>query len=308
MTKVMFVVGFRLVPVVFTLAIWSMTVSFFVFDAHAIMPTTKGLALSPIRTEIDVAPGTAVKRSLQLSNYSDKPISVNLDAEEFNVTDQQYDYAFSAGTNIAKWVMYTKNTIDLAPGRSESVPYTINVPMNAEPGGHYISLFAASNTQDDPGKIQTRQRVVSLVYLTVKGNVTRIGSLKSLHSPFVFDGYEKWRMVLANDGTTHYRSRYDVRVFNIFDGRQVVAVSGNTLVLPRTKRDIVAQMPIPKHVGLYRVSYTVGLGDTPAAKREYLLIFLPKQMYGSLISLTVIIGAGLSYVVWNHVRRKKSQS
>lgn len=268
----------------------------------------RGLALSPIRTEITVDVGTAVDRKLQLTNYSNKSIIIDLDAEEFNVTDQQYDYVFSPQSDTAKWVMYAKNTVQLAPGKSEVVSYKITVPANAEPGGRYISLFATSRVQDDPSKIQTRQRVASLTYLTVNGNVTRIGSLQSLDAPFVFDGYQKWKMILANDGTTHYRSRYDVSVTSIVNGSQVATVSGSTVVLPHTKREVTAQIPVPRYVGIYKVSYTIGLGDTPAAKREYYMIFLPKQMYGSLISLTIIVTIGVSYVVWKQIRRKKTKN
>lgn len=274
--------------------------------AKASLATTKGLALSPIRTEIDIAPGQSLEFMLKLTDYSDRSMTVGLDAEEFNVVDQQYDYSFDSGSDMSKWVTFDINNVQLEPEKSKLIHYTVKVPSDAEPGGKYISLFATSDVQTAPGEIRTKQRVASLLYVTVKGDVTRTGSLKSLTPPFIFDGYQPWRMAVTNNGTAHFRSNYTVSVKNIFDGHEVASRSGSALVLPHTTRAISASMPTLKYVGLYRVVYTVGLGDTSAAKREYYLVFLPKQAYFPLISLTAIAISGLSYAVWKIIRRKKS--
>lgn len=280
------------------------------FSVHEAMantdePSVKGLALAPIRTELLVSPGETVGRKLQLTNYSDTQMTVRLDAEEFGVVNQQYDYSFDAQSDVSKWVSFDSPTVNLEPGKSSIVSYAVRVPQNAEPGGRYISLFASNDIQTAPGEIHTEQRIASLLYLTVKGDVTRIGSLKSLKSPVVFDGYEPWKLVVANTGTAHFRSKYTVSVRNIFDNSEVASRSGDSLVLPHTTRAISAQMPVLKYVGVYRAVYTVGLGDAPAAKREFIIYFLPKQSYVPLASLTVIVIAGISYVVWKLRQRTK---
>lgn len=276
------------------------------FYATSAEGSAKGLALAPIRTEAVIAPGWAASYKLNLTNYSDRPMAVALSAEEFSVVDQQYNYAFDARSDISKWVTFDKTTVQLEPGKNSVVAYTVNVPQDAEPGGRYISLFAASNVQSAPGEIRTEQRIASLLYVTVKGDVTRIGSLKSLAIPFVFDGYQPWKIVIANSGTTHFRSKYSVSIRNIFDGKEVASIADSALVLPHTSRAIVAPMPVLKYLGIYRAVYTVGLGDSPARVRESYMVFLPKQLYLSLLSLTVIVVGGLSYVGWKIVRRKRA--
>ncbi|MCA9334597.1 hypothetical protein KC953_00465 [Candidatus Saccharibacteria bacterium] len=265
----------------------------------------KGLALAPLRTELSVSPSETISRKLQLTNYSDTQMTVRLDAEEFGVVNQQYDYSFDAQSDVSKWVSFDSPEVDIDPGKTHVVSYVVDVPQNAEPGGRYISLFASSDVQTAPGEIHTEQRIASLLYLTVRGDVTRIGSLKSLKSPVVFDGYEPWKLVVANTGTAHFRSKYTVSVRSIFDNSEVASRSGDSLVLPHTTRAISAQMPVLKYVGVYRAVYTVGLGDAPAAKREFIIYFLPKQSYVPLASLTVIVIAGISYVVWKLRQRTK---
>lgn len=293
-------------PILITLTVFFALTLAYTANAQESVSTAKGLALAPIRTEVDIKPGTSFSRALQLTNYSNQLMNVHLNVDEFGVINQQYDYRFNDKTATSKWVSFVADEVRLKPGASKVVPYVINVPSTAEPGGRYISLLATTDVPTAPGEIRTQQRVASLVYLTVQGDVTRVGSLKSLNSPFIFDGYQSWKMAIANTGTTHFRSKYTVSIKNIFDGHEVATASDSALILPHTTRAIAARVPAPKYIGVYRIDYTIGLGDTPAAKREYYIIFLPKQAYASLVSLSVIVVAGASYAALKFVRRKKS--
>src|SRR5680860_1013498 len=60
----------------------------------------KGLMLSPLRTEFNIAPGTSLDGILEVTNSTDKLMVVDMAAEEFNVVDQQYNYAFTPDTNV----------------------------------------------------------------------------------------------------------------------------------------------------------------------------------------------------------------
>ena len=278
------------------------------FYATSAEGSAKGLALAPIRTEAVIAPGWAASYKLNLTNYSDRPMAVALSAEEFSVVDQSYDYSFDMQSNMSKWVTFDKTVVQLDPGKSSIVPYVVKVPQDAEPGGRYISLFASTDVQNVSGEFSTEQRIASLIYLTIKGNVTRTGELKSLQSPFVFDGYQPWKITIANRGTAHFRSRYSVSVRSIFDGQEVASKTDDSLILPSTTRAIDAPMPVLKYLGVYRAVYTVGLGDSPAVTREKYIIFLPKQLYVPLLSLIVIFVGGLVYGGWKILRRIKRKS
>lgn len=268
----------------------------------------KGIALSPIRTEATIAPGGLASYKLSLTNYSDRSMVVALSAEEFSVVGQSYDYSFDMQSNVSKWVTFDKTVVQLDPGKSIIVPYIVKVSQDAEPGGRYISLFASTDVQNVSGEFSTEQRIASLIYLTVKGNVTRTGELKSLQSPFVFDGYQPWKITIANRGTAHFRSRYSVSIRSIFDGQEVASKTDDSLILPSTTRAIDAPMPVLKYLGVYRAVYTVGLGDSPAVTREKYIIFLPKQLYVPLLSLIVIFVGGLVYGGWKILRRIKRKS
>ena len=246
---------------------------------------SKGLTLSPLRTELNIMPGTLSDGVLITTNSTDKPIVVQLSAEEFSVVNQQYDYSFSSESGIAKWVKFASNNINLAAGESKQVSFSIAVPLNAEPGGRYLSLFASTDISDND--INSRQRVASLLYITVDGNVIRDGNLISLTSPWAISGDNMWSMTLQNTGTTHFRSRYNAVIKNIlFDG-EVANVSGDALVLPGTVRVVSDKMPMPQFPGLYKVIYTIGLGDKPAIVETRWLIYMP--LWATIIIVICII-------------------
>ncbi len=248
-------------------------------------PSTKGLTLSPIRSELEIEPGRSLDRTLKLINYSDQAMTVRLSAEKFSVTNQQYDYAFSAESDTAKWIIFSKDQVHLEPGKSEKIPYNIGVPLNAEPGGRYISLFATTDTIAGDSGVKSRQRVASLVYLTVMGKVSRVGHVVSLTSPWAITGSDSWSVALQNTGTTHFRSRYDVEVQNLI-GNVMSSASGDALILPSTVRLVSDELPPPSLPGVYKIVYKIGLGDAPAVSETRYLLYMPS--WASLLLILLI--------------------
>jgi hypothetical protein len=263
----------------------------------------KGLTLSPLRSELDISPGTSLGGVLTVKNSTDKPMTVNLTAEEFSVINQQYDYAFMAESDTAKWVTFSPVEINLATGESKEVQYTVGAPLTAEPGGYYISMFASTavGLPGDAGNSQ--QRVASLLYITVAsdvlGAVTRAGHVLSLSSPWLMVDKGIWGMTIQNGGTTHFRSAYSVKIENIFGGK-VSEDQNSALILPNTIRAISGESPAPSVPGIYKVIYTVGLGDTPNVVETHYMLYLP--IWAITIITAAIVAGG--YWLYRKVYRK----
>ncbi|PKL31905.1 hypothetical protein CVV43_00445 [Candidatus Saccharibacteria bacterium HGW-Saccharibacteria-1] len=248
-----------------------------IVHAQSSTKAQKGLTVSPIRSELEIAPGVSMDGVLTVTNSTKETMVVDLTAESFSVINQQYDYAFTSESEMTKWVSFSDSKIELAAGESKKANYTIGVPLSAEPGGRYISLFASTNMHvDSDSSIVSRQRVASLLYLTVTGKITRSGNLIYLTSPNIVTEKVDWSMVLQNTGTTHFRSRYDVKILSIINNEVVATSQGDALILPGSLRLITDGLPSLKLPGLYKVVYTIGLGDTPArVETRYLFYSSP---------------------------------
>ena len=253
----------------------------------------KGLTLSPLRSELNIAPGTSLDGVLTVINSTDKSMTVDLSATEFSVINQQYDYAFTSESNLAKWITFSQPEINLEAGKSQKVTFTVGVPLSAEPGGRYVSLFASTNVATSDSAVESVQRIASLLYITVTGDVTRVGHLISLSSPWAINGQSMWTVALQNTGTTHFRSRYNVKTQNLF-GASVASNSGDDLILPGTIRLVSDDLPLPQLPGIYKIVYMIGLGDTPAVTETRYVLYMPPLAMIILVIL-VIITSGMIY-------------
>jgi len=253
----------------------------------------KGLTLSPLRSELEIAQGTLLDGTLIVTNSTDKVMTVSLSAEEFNVTNQQYDYAFTAESDVTKWVNFSSTKVDLAAGESQTISFAVGVPLTAEPGGRYISLFASTDAAIQDGGVSSRQRIASLLYVTVTGDVSRAGHLVSLSSPWAVGGNSRWSIAVQNTGTTHFRSRYNVKVQNVVGHAFVASMTGDALILPGTVRAVSDILPLPQLPGLYKYLYTIGLGDTPATVETRYVLYMPPVAIVVVVTAIILLVSGL---------------
>ncbi len=264
---------------------------------------TKGLTLSPLRTELEISPGTSQDKTVSITNTNKTSIKVRLSAEEFSVINQQYDYAFNVETQLIKWITFASNTIDLAVGETKEVSYRVGVPISAEPGGRYISLFASTDADTSDAGNPSVQRIASLLYINVSGDVTRKGNLVSLHTPWFMYTTTNWTAQLQNIGTTHFRSRYSVTIQSLIGDNTIATKEGDALILPGTVRAIKNSLPSPAIPGVYKVTYSIGLGDTPAYVDTRIIIYFPPAAI--IVTIFGLILA-LSLASEFHRRKKKS--
>ena len=264
-------------------------------DTPAVMQ--KGLTISPLRSDLEIEPGTALSGTLLVTNSSDQPIAASMSSEEFGVTNQQYDYTFTADSDVAKWVSFSIPSFNLAAGETKQVDYTVGVPILSEPGGRYISLFVGSDDLSAPGATSVR-RVASLLYITVLGNVSRAGKLLSLSSPWAINNATSWSATIQNNGTTHFRSRYRVDLKYMIGDNVLSSTSGEALILPSTVRSISDDLPMPYFPGVYKIIYTIGLGDTPSVTETRYFVYV------SPLATIVILVALLAYAYWSFYRPK----
>ena len=78
---------------------------------------------------------------------------------------------------------------------------------------------------------------------------------------------------------------------NLFWNSTVANMSGDALILPGTVRSVPDKLPIPQWPGIYKLVYTIGLGDTPAKVETRFILYMP--LWATI--LTIVAVAGLIY-------------
>jgi hypothetical protein len=247
----------------------------FLSSAAQAQAADNALTLSPLRREITMNPGTVYDGSLTLKNSGITPQQIRLSVESFNITNQTYDYLFTAGTKETDWIKFETNDLRLTNDETVIVPFRISVPISTEPGGYYLALFAQREPLPDTvGGIVPAERLASLVYLNINGDTSRLGRLVRLNAPSVTFRQASWTAAIQNTGTTHFRSTYSLQLKNL-GGRSFYEKQDSRLILPQTIRLVEQELPAPAIAGIYQASYSISLGDAPPHEETRWFVYVP---------------------------------
>lgn len=267
--------------------------------AQATAPERR-LKISPLRTELSITPGTAYMGTVRIENTGTTPLYVELSTEAFNVLGETYDYTFDPSAKATEWVHFSSKTLEIEPEAVVPIKYVINVPLGTEPGGVYLSLFAASIPLAG-SSIESTDRVGSLLYITVPGDITKDGSLVAFSSPFLGTSAVNWSATVRNAGSVHFNANYTTRLKTLW-GSPVSENAGDSLIMPRSVRLVQDSQPEPAIMGLYLLSYEVGLGDNGSAIGTRAFLYLP---VGQVSALLALITACILFVSLGKDHRKQ---
>lgn len=273
-------------------AVRNWVIAVVILAASVVLPASaeapdRSLGISPLRSELTILPGTSFDGTLTLTNSGKQSVSVSLVAEAFSVTNQVYDYSFDATGKGADWTSFSQKTLDIEPGKSATVSYKVSVPIDAEPGGRYISLFASSSPVTSNNGVTSVNRVASLLYITVAGDITQTGNILTFNSPLLSFTNPSWTAAIQNNGSAHFHSLYNVQVKSLFGGTSLGSSQGDSLILPSSVRLVSQKIPNLDVIGIYRLDYTIGLGDVSAYQETRWMFYVPPLQLLLLISIVI---------------------
>lgn len=132
----------------------------------------------------DAAPGSELTAELALRNDGAEALSLRVAAVDATTAQRggvAYGLPGETAERVGAWVELARDAVELAPGESALVPFTVRVPGGADPGDHLggIAVWAPGRGDADAARegmapgvdIETRQ--VIAVQIDVPGAVTR---------------------------------------------------------------------------------------------------------------------------------------
>ena len=239
-----------------------------------------GVSVSPVKFEISANPGETQTSFFKVTNNGDSERVIRIAVEDFApvgesgqvrlVEDAPSTYALS------QWVTFDPIEFPLGAKETKQIEFRINVPFDAEPGGHYASILATVGGGAVEGGAAIAQKVGSLLLLHVAGDVEEEMFVKSMQS--VIENPEKKDEYLPqnffeygpvtvlsrfeNMGTVHLKPRGFVTLTNMM-GREVDKVEIEQLnVLPNSVRRIPAELGEKWMFGKYTATMTAIYGST----------------------------------------------
>ena len=104
------------------------------------------IGVSPHTFEVDFLPGESITKEIKVTNKSETAFPILVRVVDFTAKDETGGTSFdevSEDPSISsrQWFEIEDPNFILDAGETEKVNFTISVPENAEPGGHYAVMF-----------------------------------------------------------------------------------------------------------------------------------------------------------------------
>lgn len=139
--------------------------------------SASALSVSPVRIEVSGNPGETVTREMVITNESEGNGVYYSSFSNFEASGDTGSPSFvEPKDGIGTW-MSTTASIDLKAKESKTIKFSIEIPKDAEPGGHFGAIFWG-NSPNTPGSgVAVGSKTGVLVLLSVNGDVKEDGGL-----------------------------------------------------------------------------------------------------------------------------------
>ncbi len=173
------------------------------------------IGISPVTFELTANPGDTIVNQIKVYNPSeDTTIGIAMEVEDITPRGEEgqvsAEPAESETFSLMKWVKVEPADFVLSPKSQEFVTFTITVPQNAEPGGHYGAVLARTKMATGPGftGAAISQRVGSVILLSVAGEVKEELKVSDFTVPYYSEyGPINFSAKFENTGTIHVKPK-----------------------------------------------------------------------------------------------------
>ena len=209
------------------------------------------------------------------------------------------------GQTLGEWISVPKDPIVVKRGSSGTVPFSVTIPENAAPGGHYAAILVGTQpeimTSTGPS-MKVSSYVTSLLFVRIKGEVEEKGRIREFRSEksFVQDPKANFVLRFENIGNTHLAPRGEAVLYNMWGKErgkvEINRASGFGNVLPDTTRSFSFSWKGEAslfEIGRYSAHVTLSYGDemkqTVNARTYFWVV--------PVVPVSITLGTSLLFIV-----------
>lgn len=235
--------------------------------------TSQGLTISPFLLERQMDKGSSSSEIIDITNTSDRSLPVNITVNDFiPVGDNGQQQFVDPGQgdphySLSKWITFTSNPKPtLAPGEKTSLSFNINVPQDAEDGGHYGAILFGFQSSQSLVTGSAVEEKIGAIILVKTGKVNESGQVVKFGPEHGFYEYPpvSFTTLFKNTGNVHVKPRGAIGITNMF-GTKVASVQVNenaNNVLPNTERTFTSAWKDSFGFGRYTAKEQLVYGDS----------------------------------------------
>lgn len=280
------------------------------------------LSVTPPFTQMVLTPGEVFRSYIKVVNVNPYELTVYATPVNFTSSDEEGSPKFIPlvgdpvdKSSLAGWIDVSQTAITIPRESSMDVPYTITVPQNAPPGGHFAAILIGTKPPHDGGNmVHTAQVVTSLFLARVAGDVHEQGQIRELTAENSYGGTPRTEFSLRfeNSGNVYLQPQGDITIYNMWGTeRGFIPVNqssnfGN--VLPKSIRKfsfIWEGTPSFTDIGRYKAIATLSFGVDEKHSVDRTIYFWVIPLKATLIACALVFGfiAFLVFAIRMYIRR-----
>lgn len=192
-----------------------------------------GLSVSPGSVNIQMQAPQTYQGQVSVSNIGNTPLNVTVDKKRI-LKDTTTTLYFDDG--IATWITANPTSFTLAPGASQVVTYTVNVPNNVNyydaEGALQILGIPSSQNSNQTGEFNTQVKQAPAVVVPIKvgypGPITESLSMTSHNVSSILLSLMPGNLVyqVKNNGTVQAKMTNEVTVKGLFEDQKLNSTNG----------------------------------------------------------------------------------
>jgi len=236
---------------------------------------TVGLSISPAIVEVAGDPNSRHQATVTVRNTSEQAIPVTLEATSLIPIADEIDRSRRAEFDASSWITISKENLLLKPNEAKPIGIVIDIPPEAEPGGHYAQVGFRLLSQANFNEATNAQIVPVLsaaMFITVSGDVDESAELNTdnLIASYVSKNSNgKLSFIIRNVGNVHILPAPKVTI-SASSGQITQVTLQPQIILPNTQKELTVDWPADVGYGKYsaRVEATYGSENIPIASQE----------------------------------------
>lgn len=277
------------------------------------------LAVSGVADEagnlsVDLAgdPGEVIIGSTVVTNLGAESLKVRSEFQDFLVEEETGAPILvkpeSSIWAMSLWMSATGKTQEftLEPNESKEITFTITIPGNASPGGHYaMILFTPVIVKEQVAGPLVEHKVGNIVKLTVSGDIRESAEISEFSAPFFSEyGPVNLKLKILNNGNTHVTSSGTIIIKNML-GKEVAKWELQPAnVFPSAVRAFNTEWPGKWRFGLYTAEAMVEYGSQNAQISSTINFWIiPWKILAAIGAFILLL------IIWGRIinRRKKER-
>ncbi len=286
------------------------------------------VSITPPLVQLSIGPGESWTSTLKVINSNPYDATFYADVVDFAASGEQGQGTFIplvGGTStgplpysLASWITLPASSLTLKAGESGSLQYTVHVPSDAEPGGHYAAILVGTEEGGmhlDGPTMRVSSYVSSLFFVKIRGETVEQGRIREFRTAREVSGDASADLILRfeNTGNTHLQPRGDITIYNMWGKERgqlfVNADSGNFgNVLPHSTRRFSFSWKGEDDlfdIGRYSAVVTLAYGDEGKQNVSAVAYFwvVPTGPVAITLGSVVCVVLVLAWFIRRYIRR-----